>query len=115
MANLTITLLRSSRTCPGAQAERNYEVPDHGLSISAALQLLSRTVDSSIGYYLSCRRGVCACCAVRANGANCMACMTEVADGMRIEPVQTRLLIKDTVVDLSMGRDHQFRFPGEAE
>ena len=67
-------------------------------------------MDSSIGYYLSCRRGLCACCVVRVNGKIETACVVPVSDGMVVEPIRLDLLVADTVVDLSMARDARFEF-----
>lgn len=112
---MRITLVRNDPKDSTATRSYDYDLPDVGLSsISAALQLLSRTKDSTIGYYLSCRRGMCACCVVRANGTICMACVTPVVDGMVIEPIRRDIQVSDTVVDLSMAKDHQFAFEDEA-
>ena len=112
---MRITLVRNDPQDTATTRRYDYELPDVGLSsISSALQLLSRTKDSTIGYYLSCRRGMCACCVVRANGAICTACVTPVIDGMVIEPIRQDIQVCDTVVDLSMAKDHQFAFEDEA-
>lgn len=109
-----ITLVRNDPDDPATMRRFEYELPDAGLSsISGALQYLSRHQDGTIGYYLSCRRGMCACCVVRANGNICMACVTPVAEGMVIEPIRLDIQVCDTVVDLSMGKDHRFQFEDE--
>ena len=112
MKTLRLSLLRPA---PGSDqpAETVYEVPDEGQSVSAALQHIARTTEPGLGYYLSCRRGVCACCTVRIDGSNAFACMVEARDGMRIEPLRSDLIVKDTVADLSMARANQYRFPDE--
>lgn len=116
MAVLHITLVRPDLARPEVVQQKTYKIEDMGLaSISTVLQHLARTVDSSIGYYLSCRRGMCACCVVRANGKIATACVTPVADGMVIEPIRLDIQVQDTVVDLSMAKDHQFQFEGEAD
>ena len=108
---MKITIVREK---PGgsAQARRDtFELPDFGpTSISSALQYVARHMDSSIGYYLSCRRGLCACCVVRVNGKIETACVVPVSDGMVVEPIRLDLLVADTVVDLSMARDARFEF-----
>jgi succinate dehydrogenase/fumarate reductase-like Fe-S protein len=107
---MKITLIRYEESS-GKERSGEYDLPDDGLSsISSALQYLSRHVDGGIGFYLSCRRGMCACCVVRANGKIETACVTPVVEGMIIAPIRRNLLIKDTVVDLSMTKDHQFSF-----
>lgn len=110
---MRITLVRGG--ADGVEVRRDeYEIPDTGLtSISSALQYVARHYDGGIGYYLSCRRGMCACCVVRANGKIETACVTPVIDGMVIEPVKATLRVKDTVIDLSMARENQFSFGAE--
>lgn len=83
--------------------EQVYEVPDlGGASVSDVLQYISRHIDGSVAYYLSCRRGLCAACVVRINGENVKACVVLAQDGIAIEPTNERLLIKDSVVHLGM-------------
>lgn len=114
MSTLKLTLLRAPEGSD-TLAETVHEIPDDGLSVSAALQHIARTTDPGLGFYLSCRRGVCACCTVRIDGSNAFACMVEVKDGMRIEPLRGDLIVKDTVADLSMARARQYRFPDEID
>ena len=107
---MRVTLVRPADSA-GSPSKQDYDIPDEGLtSISSALQYLARQVDGGIGFYLSCRRGMCACCVVKANGKIETACVTAVSEGMVIEPIRSNLLVKDTVVDLSMAKDHQFSF-----
>ncbi|MGH6776417.1 MAG: 2Fe-2S iron-sulfur cluster-binding protein [Bradyrhizobium sp.] len=111
---MRVTLVRPGDPA-GAPSGQDYDIPDEGLaSISSALQYLARHVDGGIGFYLSCRRGMCACCVVKANGKIETACITAVSEGMVIEPIRPNLLVKDTVVDLSMAKDYQFSFGEEA-
>lgn len=108
---MKMTIIREKSGTPAAPREETFELPDGGpASISSALQYIARHLDPSIGYYLSCRRGMCACCVVRANGKIETACVVPVVDGMVIEPIRRDLLIADTVVDLSMARTAQFTF-----
>ena len=98
------------RTGPGGERRvEPYELPDlSGASISHALQYINRHIDGSLGYYLTCRRGLCVCCVVKVDGKIETACMVPVADGMVIEAIRDDLLVKDTVVDLSMARGATF-------
>ena len=94
-----------------AGTEQQYELPNLGLiSISDALQYIAQTHDARLGYYLSCRRGLCACCTVRVDGEIAMACVTPVKDGMVVEPYRKDLVVVGTVVDLSMTRKSRFEF-----
>lgn len=108
---MKITVIREKGGTLSAPREETFELPDgEPTSISSALQYIARHLDPSIGYYLSCRRGMCACCVVRANGKIETACVVPVVDGMVIEPIRRDLLVADTVVDLSMARTAQFIF-----
>lgn len=78
-----------------------------GVSVSAALQYIHRESDPSLGYLLSCRRGLCNVCAIRIDGVVTTACTTEVRDGMHIEPAKPSLVLKDTIVEISLVRKHR--------
>src|SRR5689334_19156637 len=93
----------------GGTRDQTYNLPDlTGASVSNALQYINRHIDGSLGYYLSCRRGMCAACVVRIDGQNEMACVIPVSDGMVITPTKLQLLVKDTVVHLGMPRESEF-------
>ena len=106
---------RLRRRRPGKLADISYELPEpaaaglsaaswSGASVSAALQYLQRAVDPSLAYSLSCRRGLCNTCAMRIDGVVTTACTTPVHDGMLIEPAKESILLRDTVVELSLVR-----------
>lgn len=106
---MRITVVRDELDARGDERCDSFELPDLGLtSISSALQYIARHFDGSLGYYLSCRRGMCACCVVRANGKIETACVAPVSDGMLIEPIRRDLIVKDTVINLSMVKDAEF-------
>lgn len=106
---MRISVLRHPTDGRGEPHAETFDLPEmKGASISHALQYINRHIDGSLAYYLTCRRGVCVGCVVKVNGENTTACMVEVQDGMVIEPLRRDLLIKDTVVDLSMVRGHEF-------
>jgi succinate dehydrogenase/fumarate reductase-like Fe-S protein len=110
---MRITIVRGPEP-DGSTSEQTYELPDlTGFSVSNVLQYISRHIDGSLGYYLSCRRGMCAACVVRIAGRNEMACVTPACDGMVITPTKMQLLVKDTVVHLGMPRECEFDL-GEA-
>lgn len=99
---MRITLLRGPHP-DGSTWQQSYELPDMtGASVSNVLQYISRHIDGTVAYYLSCRRGLCAACVVRIDGQNEKACVIEAYDGMVVEPTNLRLLIKDSVVHLGM-------------
>jgi succinate dehydrogenase/fumarate reductase-like Fe-S protein len=75
-----------------------------GASVSTALQYLQRVVDPGLAYVLSCRRGLCNICAAKIDGKVQTACTTPLHDGILIEPARDALLLRDTVVELSLVR-----------
>lgn len=93
----------------GALRPETFDVPEMaGASISNVLQAINRTLDPSVAYYLSCRRGLCACCVVRVDGKIEKACVVLARDGMTIEPVRRDLLVKDTVVHLGVPPEYHW-------
>ncbi len=94
-------------------AAQTFELPDasaiglkswEDASVSIALQYIQRHFDPTMAYALSCRRGLCNVCAVRIGDDVVTACTTPVVDGMTIEPTRDKLLLRDTVVELSLVR-----------
>jgi succinate dehydrogenase/fumarate reductase-like Fe-S protein len=105
---MRVTIVRGPKH-DGTLWEQVYDLPDLvGASVSNVLQYINRNIDGTLGYYLSCRRGMCAACVVRINGKNEMACVIPAFDRMVIEPTKIQLLVKDTVVHLGMPRDSEF-------
>jgi succinate dehydrogenase/fumarate reductase-like Fe-S protein len=88
---------------PPAEAGINAENWS-GASVSTALQYLQRAVDPGLAYVLSCRRGLCNICAMKIDGKVQTACTTPLHDGILIEPARDTLLLRDTVVELSLVR-----------
>ena len=106
-STMRITVIRGSKD--QATDRQTYEIADGaGMSVSNVLQFINRHYDGGLAYYLSCRRGLCAACAVEVNGKNRMACTVEAEDGMVIGPVQKHPWIKDTVVHLGVSEDATF-------
>jgi succinate dehydrogenase/fumarate reductase-like Fe-S protein len=105
---MRVTVVRGPKP-DGSTWDQIFDLPDLvGASVSNVLQYINRNIDGTLGYYLSCRRGMCAACVVRINGKNEMACVTPISDGMVIEPTKIQLLVKDTVVHLGMPRESEF-------
>lgn len=106
---MRLTVVRGPPECNGGSNEQSFELPDlSGASVSNVLQYINRHIDGSVAYYLSCRRGLCACCVVRIDGKIEKACVVPARDGMVLEPVKQSLLIKDTVVHLGMPRTSEY-------
>lgn len=79
-----------------------------GASVSTALVWLQRHHDASLGFSLSCRRGLCDVCALRIDGTVTTACTTPLRDGMRLEPAKDALARAGTIIDLSLVRRARF-------
>lgn len=95
----------------GTTWTEDFDLPDLvGESVSTALQYISRHIDGSMAYYLSCRRGICAACVVRIDGKNEKACVVEARDGMVIAPTNIRLMIKDSVAHFGMPPESELNF-----
>jgi succinate dehydrogenase/fumarate reductase-like Fe-S protein len=88
---------------PPAQAGINADSWE-GASVSTALQYLQRAVDPQLAYVLSCRRGLCNICAAKIDGKVQTACTTPMHDGILVEPARDSLLLRDTIVELSLVR-----------
>ena len=106
---MRLTVVRGPQESEEGSNRQSFELPDlSGASVSNALQFINRHIDGSVAYYLSCRRGLCACCVVRIDGKIEKACVVPARDGMVLEPVKQSLLIKDTVVHLGMPRTSEY-------
>lgn len=111
---MRITLVRGPDS-KGSIYRQDYELPQLAASsVSNVLQYISRHIDGSVAYYLSCRRGLCAACVVRIDGRNEKACVVQAYDGMLVEPTNLRLLIKDSVVHLGMPTECEYDITGAA-
>ena len=105
---MRVTLVRGPDGDAGAYRQ-DYDLPDlTGYSVSNVLQYISRRLDGTVAYYLSCRRGLCAACVVRVEGRNQRACVIPAYDGIVVEPANPRLWIKDSVIHLGMPPKHEF-------
>ena len=79
---------------------QEYEVPIHTKStVLEALFYIQENIDSSLAFSYSCRFMNCGLCTVEVNGNACLACITEVVNGMTISPLKALPLIRDLVVD----------------
>ena len=106
---MRISVMRGSGDAPEDLRKETFELPDlKGASVSNVLQYINRHIDGSVAYYLSCRRGLCACCVVKINGKIEKACVVLAKDGMVVEPIRSDILIKDTVVHLGMPKEVAF-------
>jgi len=80
---------------------KTYEMgPKEGVTILEILQHIYENIDSSLGYYCSCRIGKCNGCLVVMNGKTVRACTTLAPKEMIIEPLRGYEIVKDLVVNL---------------
>ena len=111
----SMTMVIHLHRTPGDNTPSTYILPSpeeagigasdwSGVSVSSALQYLQRAVDPALAFSLSCRRGLCNVCAMRIDGVVTTACTTPMRDGILIEPARSALLLRDTVVELSLVR-----------
>ena len=93
-----VTVVRTNPAEGEEPSEVSYDVPCiFGMSISNALQYINAHFDGGISHYLSCRRGLCVGCAIKANGKNLLACVTPVPEegDLRLEAAKARTVATD--------------------
>ena len=98
----TITI-RVRRGRPGEPITyQDYEVPYvENLSVLEALVWIREHVDPSLAVRYSCRiSNACKTCIACVNGAKSYLCATPLRDGDVIDPLPSRPLLRDLVVDL---------------
>jgi succinate dehydrogenase/fumarate reductase iron-sulfur protein len=77
-----------------------FEVPlEEGSSVLQVLNYIYEHLDSSLGFYASCRIGKCKGCHVQVNGKGRMACTTIVTGDLMLEPLPKYKVVKDLLVD----------------
>lgn len=83
-------------------AYQDYEVPAaENLSALEALLWIREHVDPSLAVRYSCRiSNACKTCIACVNGTKVFLCATPLRDGDVIEPLPSRPLLRDLVVDL---------------
>ncbi len=94
---------RVRRGAPGEpERYQAYEVPYvENLSALEALVWIREHVDSSLAIRYSCRiSNACKTCIARVNGKTVYLCACALHDGDVIEPLPSRALLRDLVVDL---------------
>lgn len=95
--------LRVRRGRPGEPiTDQAYEVPRvENLSALEALVWIREHVDPSLAVRYSCRiSNACKTCIACVNGQKVFLCATPLHDGDVIEPLPSRPLLRDLVVDL---------------
>lgn len=95
--------VRVRRGRPGEPVtHQDYEVPAvENLSVLEALLWIREHVDPSLAVRYSCRiSNACKTCIACVNGTKSYLCATPLRDGDVIDPLPSRPLIRDLVVDL---------------
>jgi succinate dehydrogenase/fumarate reductase iron-sulfur protein len=79
-----------------------YRVPyDPGMSVLDGLVKIRELYDSTLVFRYACRHSnTCKMCLALVNGKPGYLCATPVADQMTVEPLRSRPIIRDLVVDL---------------
>ncbi len=89
-------------TVPGY---KTYNVPTvPGMTVLHALYQIVERQDGSLSFRAACRSGVCGSCAMNINGANRLACETQIGalrGPITVKPLPHLPLIKDLVVDMA--------------
>ncbi len=85
---------------------QTYEVPlEWGMSVLNVLEYIFNNFDPTLAFYVSCRRGYCARCAVLLNGKAVLSCNTFATEDMTIEPIPGKI-IRDLFVDTTKRKQH---------
>lgn len=73
-----------------------YEIPLNGaMSVQDCLMYVRENLDPSIAFFINCRLGFCRRCLVRVNDKSCLACLTQVEEDFKVEPILKDKVIKD--------------------
>lgn len=78
-----------------------YRLSRKEITVLQALQYIYTNIDGTLTFrHYHCKRGnVCGSCAMLINGKRRLACKTPVRSEMIIEPLPSRKVIRDLVVD----------------
>jgi len=80
-----------------------YEIrTDNSMSVLAALRYIYENIDPMVAFRnYECYLGICSSCLMRVNGKNVRACSTLLnpGDEVRIDPIKSKKVIRDLVVD----------------
>ena len=106
--------VRISRFNPADQSTpkiKEYSVKVHeGARVLDVLKAVRDTLDPTLLFRHCCGAGQCGSCALKVNGEPRLACMTEAADGMLLEPLDLPV-IRDLVTGFSDFSVFLFLFP----
>lgn len=97
---LSVRILRFNPADQSTPEIKEYSVKVHeGARVLDVLKAVRDTVDQTLLFRHCCGAGQCGSCALKVNGEPRLACMTEAADGMLLEPLDLPV-IRDLVTDI---------------
>jgi succinate dehydrogenase/fumarate reductase iron-sulfur protein len=98
---ISVTVERYSPETDRESYQQVYQVPlAPGMSVLNVLNYIYENLDSGLGYYSSCDRGVCGRCTMTVNGRSALACTTLVQGDLTLAPLRGKALLRDLLVDL---------------
>ena len=81
--------------------EKNYTINDKIDNLLDVLNHIKKEQNHSLSYKFGCKSGICGSCAVRINGEEKLACISNIKDNDYIEPLKNLKIIKDLIIDNS--------------
>ncbi len=77
----------------------NYTIDEKIDNLLDILHYIKQHHNQSLTYRYSCKSGICGSCAVRVNGVEKLACLTNIKEQSEILPLKNLPIIKDLVVN----------------
>lgn len=100
---MRMTKVKISRFDPDTDTApllQEYTVPkEERDSVLQAIFYIYEELDSTLAFRFGCRFKWCGLCSMEINGKPRMACLTELQEGMVIEPLQHLPILRDLVID----------------
>jgi len=73
-----------------------YEVPLAGrMSVLDCLNYIRENLDPGLTYFINCKKGFCARCALEVDGKKVLGCTCEVKGDIKVKPIKEEKVIKD--------------------
>jgi fumarate reductase iron-sulfur subunit len=99
MTHPTVSV-RCFRFDPASDPEprfQEYQVPlaDGEMSVLDCLRFIREHLDPGLAYFTNCQLGFCQRCSLRVNGKVVLACETQAAGDLVLEPVNQDEVIRD--------------------
>ncbi len=100
MPSMKIQVSRFDPDVDVAPRLQEFVIPAaYGRNVLQALIYIYDNVDSTLAFCYGCRLKNCGLCGVSINGKPRLACMTELRDGMVVEPMAKLPLLRDLMID----------------